>query len=108
MDFAPIPGGIGEACTANATCNAGNMANRKCWAQNLLDIRAAKRLVKKGARLLVPPESFLVTGMEGPLAEGELARAHTWATTVRAAVGLPEQEPAGAAAAEGKRYAHRH
>lgn len=36
-DFAPIPGGIGEACTANANCNAGNMANRKCWTQNLLD-----------------------------------------------------------------------
>jgi flavodoxin len=58
---------------------------------------SAKQLVKKGARLVVPPESFLVTGTEGPLGEGELARARTWATTVRATAGLSEQEPAGAA-----------
>ena len=58
---------------------------------------SAKQLVKKGARLVVPPESFVVTGTEGPLGEGELARARTWATTVRATAGLSEQEPAGAA-----------
>ncbi len=52
----------------------------------------AKRLEKKGARLVVPPESFLVTASEGPLAEGELARAHTWAHEVRAKAGLPAQE----------------
>jgi flavodoxin I len=45
---------------------------------------SSKRLAKMGARMLMPPESFLVTGSEGPLAEGELARAQTWATAVRA------------------------
>jgi flavodoxin len=58
---------------------------------------SAKRLAKKGARLLVPPESFLVTASEGPLAEGELDRAAAWATAVRAAAGAPAQEPTAAA-----------
>jgi flavodoxin len=58
---------------------------------------SARRLEKKGARLLVPPESFLVTKGEGPLAEGELARASSWANEVRAKAGAPEQGPAGAA-----------
>lgn len=49
---------------------------------------SAKRLAKKGARLVVPPESFLVTASEGPLAEGELARAQAWATAVRATAGI--------------------
>lgn len=57
---------------------------------------SAKRLVRMGARMLVPPESFLVTGSEGPLVEGELERARTWAQEVREQAGLPEPEPAGA------------
>ena len=38
----------------------------------------AKRLEAKGARLVAPPESFLVTGKEGPLVEGEAERAGAW------------------------------
>ncbi len=70
------------------------------WARFLSGSAAAasaKRLAKKGARLLMPPESFLVAKSEGPLAEGELARASAWANDVRAKAGLPEQEPAVAA-----------
>ena len=59
--------------------------------------RSAKRLAKKGARLLVSPESFLVTASEGPLAEDELARASAWATDVRAKAGRSMQGPAVAA-----------
>lgn len=55
---------------------------------------AAKRLAKKGARLLLTPESFLVTGSEGPLVEGELDRARSWAKVLRAKAGLPEPKPA--------------
>ncbi|MGE5261754.1 MAG: flavodoxin family protein [Acidobacteriota bacterium] len=36
-------------------------------------------LVNKGGKLVTPPEGFLVKGMEGPLKEGELERAATWA-----------------------------
>ena len=59
-------------------------------------VASAKRLRKKGARLVVPPESFLVTGGEGPLVEGELERAHSWANQVRATIGVAQREPVGA------------
>lgn len=39
----------------------------------------AKTLEKKGAKLRVPPEGFIVTGEQGPLKEGELERAAQWA-----------------------------
>jgi len=39
----------------------------------------ARALKKRGAKLVAAPESFLVGAKEGPLAEGELARAHAWA-----------------------------
>jgi hypothetical protein len=39
----------------------------------------AKRLSLLGARLLLPPESFFVDDMEGPLAAGEIERAIDWA-----------------------------
>jgi len=38
-----------------------------------------RKLQEKGIALLVPPESFFVKGMEGPLRSGELNRAATWA-----------------------------
>jgi flavodoxin len=41
--------------------------------------RIARRLEKSGGKLRTPPEGFLVMGMEGPLAPGELARAAGWA-----------------------------
>lgn len=40
--------------------------------------KIARRLVKKGGTLAVPPEGFAVTGGEGPLKEGELERASAW------------------------------
>lgn len=41
--------------------------------------RIAKELQRKGGRQLVAPGSFIVEGGEGPLAEGELERAASWA-----------------------------
>jgi flavodoxin len=38
-----------------------------------------KQLQRLGATMIVDPESFLVRGTEGPLAEGELERAAQWA-----------------------------
>jgi flavodoxin I len=46
----------------------------------------AKRLEGKGARLLAEPESFFVEHKDGPLAEGELGRAASWARSLAAAV----------------------
>jgi hypothetical protein len=42
----------------------------------------AKALKRQGASLLAPPGSFFVSAREGPLAEGELARAGSWARMV--------------------------
>jgi flavodoxin len=58
--------------------------------------QAAKRLTKKGAHMLVGPESFLVKEGNGPLLDGELSRAKEWAMQVGAAAGLVEPEMAGA------------
>jgi flavodoxin I len=41
--------------------------------------RIARALKQKGGQLVLPGEGFFVEGMEGPLSEGELQRAETWA-----------------------------
>lgn len=46
----------------------------------------ANRLQKKAGALVVPPEGFLVQGKEGPLKEGELARAAAWAKQISAVI----------------------
>lgn len=42
----------------------------------------ADRLQKKGGELIVPPEAFYVGNTEGPLLEGELERAASWAKEI--------------------------
>ena len=44
--------------------------------------RLAKKLRKLGGKLAVPPEIFHVTEREGPLYEGEIERAQTWAASI--------------------------
>jgi hypothetical protein len=46
----------------------------------------AKRLRRRGYLLIADPESFFVTGGQGPLKPGELDRAAAWAQTVRSHV----------------------
>lgn len=41
--------------------------------------RIADSLKKKGGNLISPPEGFFVKGNEGPLKDGELERAASWA-----------------------------
>ena len=43
-----------------------------------------KALVSKGAVLVIEPQGFYVNGSEGPLKEGELARAAEWGNKIRA------------------------
>jgi len=45
----------------------------------------ADQLERKGGRLAAPPEGFFVNGSEGPLKEGELERAASWARQIAAA-----------------------
>jgi flavodoxin len=42
----------------------------------------AKKLNQYGVKLLLPPESFLVEGREGPLEKGEAERAANWARAI--------------------------
>lgn len=44
--------------------------------------RMARSLEKNGWSLLVPPEGFVVLGIEGPLREGEMERAADWAKSI--------------------------
>lgn len=44
-----------------------------------------KALVKAGGQQVAAPEGFFVTASEGPLKDGELARAETWARGIAAA-----------------------
>jgi len=45
--------------------------------------KIADGLKKKGGNLVVYPEGFYVKGTEGPLLEGELERAASWARQIR-------------------------
>jgi flavodoxin len=49
----------------------------------------AEWLERKGARLLLPPESFVVKDKDGPLIEGEEARAMTWSHQLGSQVAQP-------------------
>ena len=40
------------------------------------------RLEKRGGERIAPPEGFIVSGTEGPMAEGELDRAADWARQI--------------------------
>jgi flavodoxin len=44
--------------------------------------RIANPLKKKGGNLVAEPEGFIVEGTEGPLKEGELKRAASWAREI--------------------------
>lgn len=51
--------------------------------------RIARALKQAGCRVVVPPQGFIVSGSEGPLAEGELDKAKDWAIRVIDASGQP-------------------
>lgn len=48
--------------------------------------RMASKLRKRGYRIIVKPEGFVVVDAKGPLAEGELERAGEWGRAIAAAV----------------------
>jgi flavodoxin len=44
--------------------------------------KLAQRLRRLGGKRIVPPETFHVMGREGPLCDGEIERARTWAESI--------------------------
>jgi flavodoxin len=55
-----------------------------------------KEVQKRGGRLIVPPESFFVTGRGGPLEAGEVERALVWAKALVATLHAQELPGRGA------------
>lgn len=49
--------------------------------------RLSRKLCKLGGVRVVPPETFHVTGREGPLYDGEIQRSREWAQTILARLG---------------------
>jgi flavodoxin len=64
------------------------------WLTGAASIGIAKRLKHKGARLVMPAESFIVDGREGPLAEDEIDRAHVWVAGLVSALASTSPTPA--------------
>lgn len=50
-----------------------------CWSSGSAAWSIAQSLQDAGAVLALPPESFFVSAIEGPLEEGEIERAAQWA-----------------------------
>jgi flavodoxin len=44
--------------------------------------RLSQKLRKLGGKRIVPPETFHVTGREGPLYDGEIERSRVWAASI--------------------------
>jgi hypothetical protein len=63
------------------------------WLTGSAASRAARLLRRRGHRLVVAPESFLVTGTPGPLVDGELDRARAWGTRLAGAVATAGRTP---------------
>ena len=49
----------------------------------------ADKLKKKGGKLITPPDGFYVEGTEGPLVQGELERAASWAKQINLSLPKP-------------------
>jgi hypothetical protein len=81
--------GDGRAAAAFDTRGAANPALTGSAARGI-----AKRLRRRGFRLIGDPESFLVDDAEGPLADGELERARGWGRRLAERVGTSVAETA--------------
>ncbi|MEV6140221.1 flavodoxin domain-containing protein [Nocardia sp. NPDC051990] len=68
----PVPGGLRAAAF-------GTKAAKPRWLSGSAARGAGKRLRRLGYELADDPMDFLVAGMQGPLARGELERARAWA-----------------------------
>jgi hypothetical protein len=64
------------------------------WLTGAASIGIGKRLEDKGAHLVMPAESFIVGGREGPLEDDEIARAHVWVAGLVSALAPISPTPA--------------
>ncbi len=59
-----------------------HMSKWLLWLAGSATKRISRKLTSKRGILLLKPESFIVTGREGPLEDGELERASLWAKAI--------------------------
>jgi len=85
--------GIREWLDERAPAEPGRVAaafdthvDKPRWLPGSAARSAGKHLRRLGYRLLVPPESFYVTGTPGPLIDSELERAEQWGRRLGAAL----------------------
>ncbi|MBF6090561.1 flavodoxin domain-containing protein [Nocardia cyriacigeorgica] len=78
-DLPPVPAGSRAAAF-------GTKVAKPPWLPGSSARGAAKRLRRLGYQLVGEPADFVVDGMMGPLIDGELVRARTWAEELAAAV----------------------
>ena len=73
--------GVAEGTVAAAF---GTVIEEPRWVRRLgrSDRAVARRLRALGFSSVVPPETFWVTGMTGPLGDGEMERARAWGATL--------------------------
>lgn len=77
--FARIPHGtLGGLCAAAFDTRY----HLPAWKSGSAATHIARKVKRSGASLLVPPESFFVSGREGPLEDAELKHARAWAVQV--------------------------
>jgi flavodoxin len=82
----PFLAGLGErAFTGVAAAAFDTRMGTETRGRALESTVIEQHLDDAGCRIVVPAESFLVTGFEGPLAIGEDERAAAWARSVAAA-----------------------
>ncbi len=77
--LAALPHGRGRAAAAFDTCMTGPQSGGARAA-------IARRLERAGYRLLVPPQTFLVEAVAGPLRAGEVERARAWGAALGRAI----------------------
>lgn len=75
---------LSSAHVAAVSCAAFDTRTGKRWIPGSAAAAAAKSLRKRGLTMLVRPESFWVVGTQGPLCDGELARAAAWGASLAA------------------------
>ena len=91
----PVSSGIGirewlEAARLRPGLATAAFATRTAirWVPGTAARAIGRRLRRRGLDVVVSPRSFHVTGIEGPLVEGELVRARDWGARVGETVGV--------------------
>lgn len=81
--------------TPNAPAAAfGTHTDHSAWMTGSAAHGVGKRLRHLGYQLVVPPEDFAVEEILGPLSQGELARARSWAEHLAHAQATPHPDQA--------------